>query len=74
MIFHSLTFVAFFLVVVTLYWRLRHRAQNVLLLVSSYVFYGWVHPWFLSLIFVSTVVDFWPGGGWPTIRRASART
>ena len=63
MIFHSLTFVAFFLVVLTLYWRLPHRAQNVLLLVSSYVFYGWIHPWFLTLIFVSTVVDFWAGRG-----------
>lgn len=61
MIFHSLTFVAFFLVVVSLYWRLPHRAQNVLLLVSSYVFYGWIHPWFLALIFASTVVDFWAG-------------
>ncbi len=61
MIFHSLTFVAFFLVVVTVYWRLPHRAQNVLLLVSSYVFYGWVHPWFLALIFASTAVDFWAG-------------
>ncbi|MBP6716606.1 MAG: MBOAT family protein, partial [Acidobacteria bacterium] len=67
MIFHSLTFVAFFLVVVTLYWRLPHRAQNVLLLVSSYVFYGWVHPWFLTLIFASTVVDFWAGRGMATV-------
>lgn len=63
MIFHSLTFVAFFLTVVTLYWRLPHRAQNALLLVSSYVFYGWVHPWFLTLIFASTVVDYWAGRG-----------
>lgn len=66
MIFHSLTFVAFFLVIVTVYWRLPHRAQNALLLVSSYVFYGWVHPWFLALIFASTVVDFWAGRGMAT--------
>ena len=40
MIFHSLDFVVFFLVTTTIYWRLPHRAQNVLLLVASYVFYG----------------------------------
>ena len=61
MIFHSFTFVAFFLVVLALYWRLPHRGQNALLLVASYVFYGWVHPWFLLLIFASTVVDYWAG-------------
>ena len=43
MIFHSLAFVVFFVVVVTVYWRLPHRAQNLLLLGASYVFYGWVH-------------------------------
>lgn len=34
------------------------RAQNVLLLVGSYVFYGWVTPWFCLLIAGSTVVDY----------------
>jgi alginate O-acetyltransferase complex protein AlgI len=59
MIFHSLDFLAFFVVVVTLYWRLPHRGQNVLLLAASYVFYGWVHPWFVVLMLVSTTVDYW---------------
>ncbi len=59
MIFHSLDFVLFFLLVFTAYWRLPHRAQNWLLLVASYVFYGWVHPWFLGLILFSTTVDYW---------------
>ena len=54
-IFHSLDFVAFFVVVVAVYWRLPHRGQNVLLLVASYFFYGYVHPWFLLLIATSTV-------------------
>ncbi len=58
MTFHSLDFVIFFLVVVTLYWRLGHRHQNLLLLVASYFFYGYVHPWFLWLIFATTVVDY----------------
>ena len=40
MIFHSLDFAAFFLIVVAIYWRLSHRGQNLLLLAASYVFYG----------------------------------
>ena len=69
MIFHSFDFLIFFLVTLGLYWCLPHRAQNVLLLVASYVFYGYVHPWFLYLIAASTIVDYamalamerWPG-------------
>lgn len=59
MIFHSLDFVVFFLVAVAIYWRLPHRAQNVFLLLASYLFYGWVHPWFVGMMLVSTTVDFW---------------
>ena len=59
MIFHSLTFIAFFIVTLAIYWRLQLRAQNVLLLVASYVFYGWVHPWWPILLFVTTFVDYW---------------
>ena len=72
MIFHSLDFVVFFLVVVAVYWRLSQRWQNVLLLVSSYVFYGYVHPWFLILIASSTVIDYLSARGmerWPARRR-----
>lgn len=61
MIFHSLDFVVFFLVAVTIYWRLPHRAQNVFLLLASYLFYGWIHPWFVAIMLVSTTVDFWAG-------------
>ena len=58
MIFHSLDFLVFFLLVVAAYWGLGHRAQNVLLLAASYFFYGYVHPWFLILIATSTVIDY----------------
>lgn len=61
MIFHSLDFAAFFLIVVTIYWRLPHRGQNLLLLLASYVFYGWVHPWFVAIMLASTTVDYWAG-------------
>jgi D-alanyl-lipoteichoic acid acyltransferase DltB (MBOAT superfamily) len=49
-----------FLTLVTLaYWRLRWRQQNVLLLVTSYIFYGWWDVRFLGLIAASTIVDFY---------------
>ena len=58
MIFHSLEFLAFFVLTLAGYWAMPMRAQNVLILVASYVFYGWVHPWFLVLIFATTLIDF----------------
>jgi alginate O-acetyltransferase complex protein AlgI len=61
MIFHSLTFVAFFIITVSIYWRLPHRAQNAFLLGASYIFYGWIHPWFVLVMLASTTVDFWAG-------------
>ena len=63
MIFHSLDFVAFFLITLAAYWLLQQRAQNVLLLVASYVFYGWVHPWWPVLLFATTFVDYWAARG-----------
>ena len=59
MIFHSIDYAVFFVLVVAIYWCLPQRAQTVLLLVASYFFYGYVHPWFLILIASSTtVVDY----------------
>jgi len=71
-IFHSADFIVFFVVVVALYWCLPHRGQNALLLVASYVFYGYVHPWFLILIASSTTIDYVSARGmqrWPERRR-----
>ena len=59
MTFHSFDYLAFFGLVVAFYWCLPHRAQNVLLLAGSYVFYGYVHPWFLIPIAFSTLVDYY---------------
>lgn len=60
MLFNSLEFLLFFPVVFFAYWVLKSnlRAQNVLILVSSYFFYGWWDWRFLSLIFLSSVIDF----------------
>jgi alginate O-acetyltransferase complex protein AlgI len=71
-IFHSLDFILFFATVTGVYWCLSPRAQNVLLFVTSYVFYGYVHPWFLILIASSTIVDYCAARGmeaWPGHKR-----
>ncbi|MEM6929774.1 MAG: MBOAT family O-acyltransferase [Myxococcota bacterium] len=52
-------FPVFLLVVFGVYWALRDvRAQNGWLVAASAVFYGWVHPWFLLLMYGSAVIDF----------------
>lgn len=59
MSFLSSTFVVFLAIVLVTYWALpSHRAQNVLLLGASLVFYGWIHPWFLLPLLFSATVDF----------------
>lgn len=58
MLFNSLTFVAFFLSVLAVYWMLGKRMQNVFLLLASNVFYGWWDYRFLTLIWISTLVDY----------------
>jgi alginate O-acetyltransferase complex protein AlgI len=75
MLFNSLTFVVFFVVVVTAYWTLRSwEARKNLLLAASYLFYGTWNPPFALLLFATTAVDFYLGAriaaaGTPTARR-----
>ena len=58
MLFDTPVYFVFLTVVVLVYWRLHWRKQNILLLFASYLFYGWWDWRFLSLILISTVVDF----------------
>jgi alginate O-acetyltransferase complex protein AlgI len=59
MLFNSVTFVAFYVVVFASYWLLRRRTpQNVLLLGASWVFYGSWSWKFLLLLLGSTVLDY----------------
>lgn len=61
MIFNSLDFAIFLPTVFILYWfifRKNLKLQNLLILAASYFFYGWWDWRFLSLIFLSTIVDF----------------
>ncbi|OHX64920.1 MBOAT family O-acyltransferase [Flammeovirga pacifica] len=62
MLFNSLEFTLFIPIVFLLYWfafQKNTRHQNIFLVISSYVFYGWWDERFLILIFLSTVSDFW---------------
>src|SRR5580658_6164947 len=58
MVFNSLTFLVFLAVVLVLYYRLNHRCQNLMLLVASYVFYGWWDYRFLSLLLFTSLFDY----------------
>lgn len=58
MLFDTPVYLFFLTLVVLIYWRLRHREQNVFLLAGSYFFYGWWDWRFLGLILISTVVDY----------------
>lgn len=59
MLFSSLEFAVFLPLVFALYWAIPNiRIQNILLIVASYVFYGWWDWRFLSLIAFSSLVDF----------------
>ena len=61
MLFNSLEFFIFLPTVFFLYWFVFEknlRAQNALVLISSYVFYGWWDWRFLALIASSTIVDY----------------
>ncbi|EPR66318.1 MBOAT family O-acyltransferase [Cyclobacterium qasimii] len=61
MLFNSLEFAIFLPIVFILYWFATNKnlkVQNLLLVASSYLFYGWWDWRFLSLIMFSTLVDY----------------
>ena len=63
MIFTSFTFLAFVSIVLLLYHALSHKGQNLMLLIASYIFYGWWDWRFTSLLLFSTVIDYGVGLG-----------
>jgi alginate O-acetyltransferase complex protein AlgI len=58
MIFNSLTFLIFLAVTLAFYYKLPFKAQNVFLLVMSYVFYGWWDYRFLALLLFTSLFDY----------------
>jgi len=75
MLFNSITFAIFLPLVFALYWGMKGsmRTQNLFLLLASYVFYGWWDWRFLSLIFVSSAVDYSVGLAFPSARTQGRR-
>ncbi|MFN3917699.1 MAG: MBOAT family O-acyltransferase [Flavobacteriales bacterium] len=64
MIFNSLEFAVFLAIAFVLYWFVfnkKNKSQNILILVLSYIFYGWWDWRFLSLIAFSSLVDYLVG-------------
>ncbi|MBD3411323.1 MAG: MBOAT family protein [Ignavibacteriales bacterium] len=61
MLFNSYVFLLFLPLAFAIYWligRERLRGQNFFILVASYIFYGWWDYRFLSLIVISSIVDY----------------
>jgi len=61
MLFNSIDFAIFLPIVFIVYWLLKNyhlRLQNILIVVASYLFYGWWDWKFLSLILFSTIIDY----------------
>jgi D-alanyl-lipoteichoic acid acyltransferase DltB (MBOAT superfamily) len=64
MLFNSLDFAIFVPIVFIIYWFVTNKnlpTQNFLILISSYFFYGCWDWRFLSLIFFSTLIDYFVG-------------
>jgi D-alanyl-lipoteichoic acid acyltransferase DltB (MBOAT superfamily) len=76
MLFNSSIFLVFFPLVFALHWWVvRHsiRLRNLLLLVASYVFYGWWDVRFLALLAFSSIVDYAVAGAIASTSELSRR-
>ncbi len=75
MLFNSYIFLIFFIIFAIFYGLLRRHLwwQNLLILIASYIFYGWWDERFLILIMISTTTDYITGLGVanekPTVRQ-----
>lgn len=63
MLFNSVEYLIFLPVVFLLYWFVfrQLRWQNLLIVVASYVFYGWWDYRFLILIALTTLLSYFSG-------------
>ena len=63
MLFHSYHYVFVLLPAALLLYRLLRmtRWHNLILLIASYLFYVWGHPYLIFFILSSSLIDFWVG-------------
>ncbi len=77
MVFNSITFLYFFLAFYFIYWFLNNKStirnRNIFILLASYFFYGYWDWRFLSLIFISSLVDYLVGIGIGNTQNIKAR-
>ncbi len=77
MIFNSITFLIFFFLFFNLYWLINNRAginlRNTFIVLASYLFYGWWDWRFLSLIVLSSIVDYVIGWQLGKVERPRSR-
>ena len=73
MFFNSVAFALFLPTVVGAYWLAPRRLRTGVLLLASYVFYGWWDVRFLSLIVISTITDYVVGKRLYAAREDSVR-
>jgi D-alanyl-lipoteichoic acid acyltransferase DltB (MBOAT superfamily) len=66
MLFNSTTFFVFLVIIFFVFWKTfkySQRLGNLVLLIGSYIFYGWWDWRFLVLIIISSAADFLIGAG-----------
>src|SRR5882762_1892042 len=62
MLFNSYTFIAFFIIVLTLHnLPFAWKVKKIILLLAGYIFYAAWNPPFILLLWLSTVIDFYVG-------------
>lgn len=76
MLFNSLDFAIFLPVIFALYWFVTQKnlkVQNLLIVIASYLFYGWWDYRFLSLIIFSSLIDFTIGKALSKVKKEKYR-
>ena len=59
MVFSSVLFLVYYLVAVLLiYYVTPLKWRNIFLLIVNCIFYGWGEPLYISIMFLSTVIDY----------------
>ncbi len=59
MLFNSLSFIVFLLVVFVLYWTIPERWRKYFLLLASIYFYACFEWWYVGLLLLTTCIDYW---------------
>lgn len=58
MLFNTLDFLLFFLIIFVAYWSIPNKFKWILLLICSYFFYAYWNPIYILLLFISTAIDY----------------